>query len=57
MTDTCLQVTVTLRNMPLSFTIGEFCGAGLNYWPLLVDEGILYIDFRDGESQLFVSKK
>jgi hypothetical protein len=41
----------------LKVSVGEICGSGLNYLPLLVDEGYLLIDFRGGKSHLFVKKR
>ena len=57
MGSSCLQVKISMRSTELKVSVGAFCGAGVGYFPLLVDEGYLLIDFKDGQSYLFVKKK
>lgn len=53
----CLQVTITMLPMQAIVTASIFCGAGLSYVPLLVDEGYLLIDFKDKTSYIYVKSK
>lgn len=53
----CLQVKFSLMNSGLKVSVSEFCGANLNFYPLLVDEGYLLVDFKGKHSYLFVKKK
>lgn len=53
----CLQVTITMLPMRAIVTASIFCGAGLSYVPLLVDEGYLLIDFKDKTSYIYVKSK
>lgn len=57
MESSCLQLKVSMFPTQLKVSVGEFCGAGVSYIPLLVDEGYLLIDFKDRQSFLFVKKK
>ena len=57
MTSTCLQVTVSMLPLQVKVSATVFCGAGLSYIPLLVDEGYLLIDFKGGMSHIYVKKK
>ena len=56
MNATCLQVKVKLVDTKLKVAISEFCGFGLNYIPLLVDEGYLFVDFKGVQSKIFVMR-
>ena len=57
MGSSCLQVKISMQPTELKVSVGTFCGAGIGYFPLLVDEGYLLIDFKGGQSYLFVKKK
>ena len=57
MSSSCLQVKISMKPTELKVSVGTFCGAGIGYFPLLVDEGYLLIDFKGGQSYLFVKKK
>lgn len=57
MNSSCLQVKVSMIPIQLKVSVNTFCGAGINYIPLLVEEGYLLIDFKGDYSYLFVKKK
>jgi hypothetical protein len=53
----CLRIKVSAEPIRVNARITQFCGAGLDFEPLLVDEGYLLIDFRGGYSKLFVRRR
>ena len=52
----CLRVKI--QRIPTRFkaTISVFCGANIDFTPLLVDEGYLLIDVKGVQSFLFVKR-
>lgn len=54
---TCLQVKTSIIGERIQVSASILCGFGLNYFPLLVDEGFLLIDMGGKASKLFVQKK
>ena len=57
MEKTCLQASATLVSKQLKLSASIFCGASLTYYPLLVDEGYLLIDFKGSKSFIYVKKR
>lgn len=57
MNGSCLQVKVSMEPLKLKVSATEYCGIGMGYVPLLVDEGFLLVDFKGSIAKLFVKRK
>lgn len=57
MNGSCLQVKVSMEPLKLKVSATEYCGLGIGYVPLLVDEGFLLVDFKGSIAKLFVKRK
>jgi hypothetical protein len=52
----CLHVTATLASPRLNVSASLYCGLGVNYIPLLVDEGYLIVELNGSDALLYVKK-
>ena len=53
----CLSVKVKLVNPLFDIRVKKICGFGFNFFPLLVDDGYLFVESKNGILPIFVMKK
>lgn len=52
----CLRIKATLTERPIIARVTRICGVSHTYFPLLVEEGFLYVDVDGKAVKLYVDK-
>lgn len=52
----CLRIKATLTEKPIIARVTRICGRPYIYFPLLVEEGFLYVDVDGKAVKLYVDK-
>ena len=56
MTSICLKTEVKLVSNGLKANASLVCGWNSNYFPVLLDEGFLFVDYKDEVVKLYVKR-
>lgn len=52
----CLHIKVTLTGKPIIARVTRICGMSHTHFPLLEEEGLLYVDVEGKAIKLYVDK-
>lgn len=52
----CLSPNISLVSKSIKVDVNIVYGLKINFLPLLVDEGWLFVDYKDGVVKLYVEK-